>query len=228
MKKLICLLLALLLTSSCAFAGGSISSKDVSQPKAKVSGQEDEAPAGLNMADVLSALKGDEITSYEAVEKTAAEEADMSGFNLSLHVLNPENPVYPVLAEIAAFVEEAPVCDYLGEEAVAAAQALQPEGVNPAALVLDELYQLTVSGYDPVFGNIEAAFEFVTEYPQETVLLAAAGLLPAEDAEESAILWLPMQAGMEDGKVCIQLTQQVLEAANIAENTVAFALLRAE
>lgn len=230
MKKLICLLLAALLISSCAFAGGSVSSKDVSTPKSSVSRQESEdtGVTGLNMADVLSALKGDEVTAYEAVEKTAAEEVDMSGFGLTLHVIDPENPLYSMLDEIVAFTVEAPISRYLGQEAVAEAMLLLPEGTDETSLVLDELYQLTVAGYDSAFGNIEAAFEFVTEYPEETVLLAAAGLLPAGEDEESAVQWLPMQASLEEGKVCIQLTLPVLEQANVPENIVALALLRAE
>ena len=252
MKKLISLLTALLLmASACALASSSISAGDVTVPEvsfpnasgdagsgivsssqsgsAQSSDKNTDASGMMGMADVLSALKGDEITAYEAVEKTADAAADLANFHLTLNVLNPEMPFYALLEEIAAHVQEAPISAYLGEEAMAAALPLLPEDCDPAALVLDELYEMVVSGYDAAYGDIDAAFEFVTEYPEDTVLLAAAGVLPgANDAGDAAVLWLPMQAGVSEGQVCIRLPQQVLETANAGENTIAFALLRLE
>ena len=228
MKKLTSLMLAMLmLASACALGAGSISSQNISKPKMKVV-QEDSTP-GLNMADVLAALNGEAVTSYDAVEKTAADETvAMQDFALTLHVIQPEMPIYALLQEIAAFTAEAPICEFMGEEAAALALPLLPEDADPAGLMLDELYELTVSGYDPACGDITAVFEFVTEYEDDIVLLAAAGILPAEDAEDRAILWLSMQARVEEGRVQIQLSAQTLEIANAGQQTVAFALMQLE
>lgn len=239
MKKLISLMLALMMiVSACAFAAGSISSGSIASPsvsvgsvsKPKADVAEEVTEPGLSMADVLSALKGEEEpTAYDAVKKTAADETvALQDFNLTLQVIQPEMPIYALLQEIAAFTAETPISEFLGEEAVVLAQPLLPEDADPAGLMLDELYQLIVSGYDLAYGDISAAFEFVTEYEEDIVLLAAAGLLPAEDAEDQAILWLPMQAEVVEGRVQIQLSAQALETANAGQQTVAFALLQLE
>ena len=222
---------------------GNDDSGTVSSVQAAPAHQEemDDFGAMMDMAGALSALLGEEITQYPAVETRAAGEiAPGDDFSVTLHVLEPLTSLYVVLEEIAAFTAEAPVSEYMGAEFMEAALPLLPEDADPAALVLDELYEMTVENDDPAYGDVEAAFEFVTQYPDETVLLAAACVLPApaagEDADAPAedgdaaapVLWLPMQAAAAEGRVRVLLSRQVLEAANAGEQVVGFALLRLE
>lgn len=149
------------------------------------------------------------------------------GLVITLNNLKPETKEQKVLEEIAVFVEEKPVVEYFGEEAMAAVVEILPETVATEKLVLDEIFVLDVEGYDSGFGDVEAVFEFATTYEDDTVLVVMVGIMP-EDGTEGEIIWVPLQASVKDGKVNVSFTQDVLEAVQGNSGRVVLSLLRAD
>ena len=148
-------------------------------------------------------------------------------FTVALTVLAEESVEKKVFDEIVAVAETAPVAEYFGEEVMTSVAAILPAEINVESLVMDEFFALSEENYDATYGDVDATFEFVTVYPDETVLVALVGILPAEDAAEDAeITWVAQEAVVTEGKVAVTFTQDVFES--MAENQCVFALLRAE
>lgn len=146
------------------------------------------------------------------------------GFTVYVTPVAEDSQEKVVLDEIVAFVETAPVAEYFGEETMAAAAAYLPENVDAATLQLDEFFPLKEEGYVAEYGDVEAVFEFMTEYEDNSALIAMVGILPVEG--ETEITWLPMAAEAVEGKVKIVFTQEVMEM--LAEREAVMAILRAE
>lgn len=150
------------------------------------------------------------------------------GIVISLNEVQPETKEQVVLNEIIEVVKERPITEYFGTEVIAAVETFIPETAEVKNLVMDEIFVLNVEGYDDAYGNVEAVFEFVTSYREDTVLVAMVGILPYEGAEDDEIVWIPMQANVVDGKVKVAFTQEVLEVVQSGSNRVVFSLLRVE
>lgn len=153
------------------------------------------------------------------------------GFTVYVTPVAEDSQEKVVLDEIVAFVETAPVAEYFGEETMTAAAAYLPEELDAAALQLDEFFPLEQEGYVTEYGDVEAVFEFLTEYEDDTVLIAMVGILPVEGevdetGAEVGITWMPMSAEAVEGKVKITFTQEMFE--KMADREAVIAILRAE
>lgn len=126
-----------------------------------------------------------------------------------------------LLEEIAEYVKEGSVANYFGEEPMAAAAEYLPAGIDVATMQLDEFFSVEVANYDVAYGEIVATFEFATVYEDDAVLLAMVGIVT-----EDSIEWTPLQTAVNEGKVEVTLTQEILEAMMNGEAVLA--LLRAE
>lgn len=148
-----------------------------------------------------------------------------------------------VLEKIASFVTEteAPVVTYFPEETVTAVAEYLPEEFDAETLVMDEFFPLKEEGYTAEYGDVEAVFEFLTVYEDETVLVALVGILPTDDEiaaaeaaleegeeldEQALIAWYPQNAVVEEGKVRITFTEDVLTL--LADHDAVMALLRGD
>jgi len=147
-------------------------------------------------------------------------------FVVKLTVIPEETKEKEVFDEIVAFIAEEPVATYFGEEVMTVAVEYLPEELDTSTLVVDEFFMLTEENYDESYGEVTAAFEFVTPYEEGTVLIAMIGVMPSEDAEEAEITWIPAPAVASEGKVQITFTEEVF--AMMQENNCVCALLRAE
>jgi len=106
---------------------------------------------------------------------------------------------------------------------------------------MDEFFPLKEEGYATEYGDVEAIFEFLTVYEDETVLVALVGILPTDDEiaaaeaaleegeeldEQALIAWYPQNAVVEEGKVRITFTEDVLTL--LADHDAVMALLRGD
>lgn len=153
------------------------------------------------------------------------------GFTVYVTPVAEDSQEKVVLDEIVAFVETATVAEYFGEETMTAAAAYLPEELDVAALQLDEFFPLEQEGYNAEYGDVEAVFEFLTEYEDDTTLIAMVGILPVEGevdetGAEVGITWLPMAAEAVEGKVKITFTQEMFE--KMADREAVIAILRAD
>jgi len=195
----IMLVLAMLACAACAFAAESkaVPSITVGQLVAPV------------VSNTETAVKYDE--SFAIFVKPVAEESKQA----------------VVLQEITAVVEaQAPVVTFFNEEVVATVAEMLPEETDLSTLVMDEFFPLEVEGYVNEYGDVTAAFEFVTEYEDETVLIVLVGVLPNEGDPEAEIVWYPIEATVAEGKVYIAFTEEIL--AQMADREAVMTVLRAE
>ena len=132
--------------------------------------------------------------------------------------------------EVQQKVEEAYV-QVFGEKAVEELKEVMqiiPEA-SVGSLTIDEVAPLQIHGYEEEFGDVHVVFESVTQYKDTDKLVAMIGIIE-EDAEnagaEVMINWIPLNAGVEEGKVVITFTQEAMKMANGKENVVA--LMRAQ
>lgn len=146
------------------------------------------------------------------------------GFTVYVTPVAEDSQEKVVLDEIVAFVESDVVANYFGEETMTAAAAYLPEALDVTALELDEFFPLEQEGYVAEYGDVEAVFEFLTEYEDDTILIAMVGILPVEG--ETEITWLPMAAEAVEGKVKITFTQEMFE--KMAGREAVIAVLRAD
>lgn len=125
--------------------------------------------------------------------------------------------------------EAKPVAEYFGEEVMTAAVAkivevlpeIKIEDVKVENFVVDEIVPVQVAEYDVEYGELEVTMQFVTEYEDDTVLIAMIGLIEGEE-----IVWTPLPAVVSEGLVKITYTPELLEAMMNGEALLA--LLRAE
>lgn len=142
---------------------------------------------------------------------------------ITLNNVQPETKEQKVVEEIVVHVQEKPVVEYFTEEVIVqVAQYLPPE-VKTESLVMDEIFVMDVQNYETAYGDVEARFQFVTQYKDNTPLVAMVGIMN----EDGTITWIPMQATVVEGMVSIAFTQDVLEIVN-GGNQVIMALLRAD
>lgn len=143
---------------------------------------------------------------------------------ISLNDVQPETREQEVVEEIIEHVQEKPLAEFFTEEAISAAVEYLPPAVKIESLVMDEIFVMDVQNYETHYGDVEARFQFVTEYKDNTPLVAMVGIMN----EDGAITWIPMQATVVEGMVSIAFTQEVLEIVNAGSHRVVMALLRAE
>ena len=155
-------------------------------------------------------------------------------FTVYLPPIEPETVEAVVFEEIAAVVEaaEVPVVEYFPAETVAAIVEKLPENVVAEDLQLDEFFPLKEMGYEEHYGAVEVEFEFATQYKDDDVVIALVGILGGElnlENEESfrderGIVWTPMDTAINQGKVRVTFTEEVLKG--VQQGTAMMALLR--
>lgn len=124
-----------------------------------------------------------------------------------------------LLKDVANFLADtkgAPI-QYFGEDALAQATQMMPEGTDLTAMALNEFFAVSIDGYDAAFGNVTAKFTFASAYEPGQGMLAMVGFPGADQ-----VTWYPMQAVCdEDGVVAIRLTGDVLAQSPQGEAIIA-------
>jgi len=124
--------------------------------------------------------------------------------------------------DILEFVQNNNAIDFFGEEAQFAALEFLPSGTDLAGLKLDEFEQIESDNYSVSMGDVDATFEFPTQYKQGDVLLALAGV---KDGDK--VTWTPLKTEVTtDGRVTITFTQECV--LSLQGRVCALALLRAK
>lgn len=192
MKKFVCLLVALMMLASCAFA------QEMTRPS-------------VTVADVVIPTNP---------------EVNVGEITLVISLLNvqPETKEQVVVDKIVEHVQEKPIVELFTEETVAAVVEKLPETVQASNLVMDEIFVMNVENYETAYGDVETRFQFVTDYEEDTVLVAMIGVI----GEDGNIIWIPMDALVVEGMVNIVFTQEILELVQSGNENVIMALLRAD
>lgn len=161
----------------------------------------------VNVVDTVATASGVEVSEGFLVELTEKSEQAEAVFSEVMNVVQQNKPVV----------------EFFGEEVIAnaIAEVKLPVEVKSENLKLDEFFTLNVANYEEVYNDVEVVFEFVTQYKEETTLLAMVGIITAD-----GIVWIPLQAEVIDGQVKVLFTQDVLQKVMVSEAV--FSLLRAE
>lgn len=135
--------------------------------------------------------------------------------------VNPQSAAAAaVIEEIATVAQTQPVAVYFGETAMAAISEKLPESVTTDTLKLSELTAISVADYNSSYGDITLTITTATEYDDDTVVVVLVGMWV-----DGELIWMPMDAVVVDGQVCVVFTQDVLADGN---SELLFALLTAE
>lgn len=117
------------------------------------------------------------------------------------------------MTEMIAALEN--VIEYYAPEVMESVAQIVPEGTDMAALTLHEFYTVDVINYSESENDVEAVFEFATQYEEGMLLVAMIGILP--EGGEGEIVWMPLNAQVVEGKVKILFTKEVLDLISAGE-----------
>ena len=133
-------------------------------------------------------------------------------------IIEKNERVIELGTELVEFLQTAPIHEYFGQELFAEAIPLMPENCAAEDYQLNEFEAIEQHGYAPEMGDAGAVFEFAEDYPSDAVLLAFVGIepiavegeAPAEGEEAAQIAWTPLPAFVDNGKVVVVFSQDVL------------------
>ena len=133
-----------------------------------------------------------------------------------------DEEVKALFDDMSDFAKDGLIVDFFGfdEDAKNALQEMLPEGVDLASLQMDEFFKIVSWGYDSSYGDVDALFDFMTDYPDGTILVAVVGIIENEN-----VTWTPVTAVAENKLVRVTFTKEVLE--KIQDNKAILTLLRA-
>lgn len=120
-----------------------------------------------------------------------------------------------LLAEIESLTETEKLVYFFNEETLELAKEYLPEDFDIEKLMLAEVYSMSAVRYALEYGDVDAIFEFAAEYEDGTILLAMIGVVVAEaesEGELPEIMWFPIQAAVNEGRVILTIPQEVLES----------------
>lgn len=199
------LALLLVMLSACAFAEAvpSITIEDVVVPevpalKTEIANKTTVAP----VTQAVITLKPTATAAPGAVEAPVEEQT----VSLVVELKEPTVKAAKVLDEIAVHVETAPVTQYFAPEVVTEVKKIIPVAAKVEELKVHEFYEVNTANYAEAYGDVEATFEFATQYEDGKSFVAMIGII----GEDGEVTWMPMNAEVVDGKVKILFTQEVL------------------
>ena len=186
MKKLFCLILALVCIGSAALAA-TVPSKTT---------------ADLNTTTKVTTESGAALDSLVIVPIAETEESKVA-YEQKLEVCNTEPQK---LAEVVTQTNS--VVEYFGEVKNTAGEAVSLEGKS-----VDEFMPLVVSGVETISGeeNVKVGFKFATTYAKDQVVVVLIGIV---DPLFNEVAWTALEGvGTEDGGIEVVFSAEML--ANI-------------
>lgn len=133
-----------------------------------------------------------------------------------------DEEVKALFNDMSDFAKDGHIVDFFGFDADArnTLQEMLPEGVDLTSLQMDEFFKIVSWGYESTYGDVDALFDFMTDYPDGTALVAVVGIFENEN-----VTWTPVTAVAENKLVRVTFTQDVLE--KLQDNEAVLTLLRA-
>ena len=186
MKKIVCLVLALLCVSVMAVAESTPS----------------KTTADLTLIQT-SAANLPEGASFTLAPVTTARAADLPDY---------EERVAACEAEIAKLAQSASVAEYFGTVTDSEGNEINlTEILGADALNVYEFLPLVVEGYDPAYGNVTATMEVSTPYEEGEQVVVLVGLATVAEDGTEAMAWTALPGlGTSNGGIEVEFTPEIM------------------
>ena len=159
-------------------------------------------------------------TQITAESIVTEESKPAEGLLVELSVID-ETPAEDLFKDIQTAVSDQPILEYLGQEATEEIAKLQ-ETEDTEGFVLAEMWVIRVETNQELPEIVKAVYQFPVEYTEETPLVGLVGI-PVEET----ITWFAVPAEVEEGKVVLTFSQEILQKILENENSV-FILLQGQ
>ncbi len=159
-------------------------------------------------------------TQITAESIVTEESKPAEGLLVELSVID-ETPAEDLFKDIQTAVSDQPILEYLGQEATEEIAKLQ-ETEDADGFVLAEMWVIRVETSQELPEVVKAIYQFPVEYTEETPLIGLVGI-----PEEETITWFAVPAEVEEGKVVLTFSQEILQKILENENSV-FILLQGQ
>ena len=219
MKKIVCLVLALLCVSVMAVAESTPSKTTADLTLIQTSAANLPEGASFTLAPVTTARAAD-LPDYE--ERVAVCEAEIAKLAQKYH-----SPLFVHNSETAREVREckerygktptklaqsASVAEYFGTVTDSEGNEINlTEILGADALNVYEFLPLVVDGYDPAYGNVTATMEFSTPYEEGEQVVVLVGLVTVAEDGTEAMAWTALPGlGTSNGGIEVEFTPEIM------------------